>query len=78
MEAERRPVIVLFADMIGFPAFTERSGSKPVRKLAQGGAVCGSHLLERIDALLSDLSRGTGPSRTFRRRLAAIGHGASK
>jgi hypothetical protein len=30
LEAERRQVTVLFADMVGFTTFSERSGRKPI------------------------------------------------
>ena len=35
MEAERRQVTVLFADMVGFTTFSERSGRKPPSRLMQ-------------------------------------------
>lgn len=41
-------------------------------------ATIGSVHVERIDALLSELQRDTRRSRTFRRRLAEIGHAANK
>ena len=35
MEAERRQITVLFADMVGFPAFSERAGEEAAFTLMQ-------------------------------------------
>jgi class 3 adenylate cyclase/tetratricopeptide (TPR) repeat protein len=52
------------------------------RHLERAGAIMAAvgsvHLVERVDVLLAELQGDTRRSRTFRRRLAEIGHAANK
>jgi hypothetical protein len=98
MKAERRPFTILFADMAGFTAFTERAGEEAayavmLYKVKKDPTLAREHLgrartiiapigsaqlPERIDGLLSGLNGRVGLYRTFRRRLAEMGHAANR